>query len=318
MTQEINHSLMIPEDHAGLRLDRSLAILLPEYSRAKLQSWISQQLVTVDGEFLASRYQLRGGESIVISAISEPLHSVAQPEHITLDIVFEDEHLIVINKAAGLVVHPGAGNPSGTLLNALLYHEPQQANLPRAGIVHRLDKDTTGLMVVAKSLLAHTALVDLLQDHQIDRRYHAIVRGQLISGGTIDEPIGRHPTDRIKMAVNSRGKAARTHYTIIEKFQRHTWVEARLETGRTHQIRVHFAHKRMPLVGDAVYAPRVQRVANVMPQLNDALCGFTRQALHSHYLAFAHPASGESLDWQVPMPADMNTLVSTLREYSQL
>ncbi len=316
MTEEIKHSLLVPAEHAGFRLDRCLALLLPEYSRARLQSWISQQQVTVDGKYLASKYQLKGGEQVLISAVSEPLPSQSQPEDIALNVVFEDEHLLVINKPVGLVVHPGAGNHTGTLLNALLHHEERQASLPRAGIVHRLDKDTSGLMVVAKSLLAHTALVDWLQEHRIDRRYHAVVRGQLIAGGTIAEPIGRHPTDRIKMAVNSKGKPACTHYKVIEKFQRHTWLEASLETGRTHQIRVHFAHKKMPLVGDSVYASRIQRVANVVPELNEAICAFPRQALHSHHLAFEHPATGEPLEWQAPMPQDMNQLLITLRTYS--
>ena len=318
MTEQINHSLIIPVEYAGFRLDRSLAMLLPEYSRARVQNWISQQQVTVDGEFLAAKYHLKGGEQILISAVSEPLNNQSQPEDIALDIVFEDEHLLVLNKPVGLVVHPGAGNHSGTLLNALLHHAEHLASLPRAGIVHRLDKDTSGLMVVAKSLLAHTSLVDLLQEHRIDRRYHAIVRGQLIAGGSIDEPIGRHPTDRIKMAVNLKGKPARTHYKVIEKFQRHTWLEARLETGRTHQIRVHFAHKKIPLVGDSVYAPRIQRVANVVPELNEAICAFPRQALHSHHLAFEHPATGESLAWQAAMPQDMHELLATLRTYSPL
>jgi len=318
MTEEQLHTTEIPQEHAGSRLDRSLAQLFPDYSRAKLQIWISQQQVRVDGQFKSRRYTVKGGEHIELRIQPEVINIQSQPEDIQLNIVYEDDHLLVIDKIADMVVHPGAGNHSGTILNALLFHSKQQAALPRAGIVHRLDKDTSGLMVVAKSLEAHSSLVESFQAHSIDRRYYAIVRGQLISGGMIDEPIGRHPTDRIKMAVNIKGKEARTHYKIVEKFQRHTWVEAKLETGRTHQIRVHFAHKNMPLVGDSVYAPRIQRVANVPNELNEAICAFSRQALHSYHLAFEHPVSGEALQWTSDIPADMQQLLKALRTHSAL
>ena len=318
MTEEQLHTTEIPQEHAGSRLDRSLAQLFPDYSRAKLQIWISQQQVSVDGQFKSRRYTVKGGEHIELRIQPEVINIQSQPEDIQLNIVYEDDHLLVIDKIADMVVHPGAGNHSGTILNALLFHSKQQAALPRAGIVHRLDKDTSGLMVVAKSLEAHSSLVESFQAHSIDRRYYAIVRGQLISGGMIDEPIGRHPTDRIKMAVNIKGKEARTHYKIVEKFQRHTWVEAKLETGRTHQIRVHFAHKNMPLVGDSVYAPRIQRVANVPNELNEAICAFSRQALHSYHLAFEHPVSGEALQWTSDLPADMQQLLKALRTHSAL
>ena len=318
MTEEQLHTTEIPQEHAGSRLDRSLAQLFPDYSRAKLQIWISQQQVRVDGQFKSRRYTVKGGEHIELRIQPEVINIQSQPEDIQLNIVYEDDHLLVIDKIADMVVHPGAGNHSGTILNALLFHSKQQAALPRAGIVHRLDKDTSGLMVVAKSLEAHSSLVESFQAHSIDRRYYAIVRGQLISGGVIDEPIGRHPTDRIKMAVNIKGKEARTHYKIVEKFQRHTWVEAKLETGRTHQIRVHFAHKNMPLVGDSVYAPRIQRVANVPNELNEAICAFSRQALHSYHLAFEHPVSGEALQWTSDLPADMQQLLKALRTHSAL
>lgn len=318
MTEQQIHITEIPQDHAGSRLDRSLSQLFPDYSRAKLQTWISQQQVRVDGQFQSRRYIVKGGEHIELRVQAEVINIQSQPEDIQLNIVYEDDHLLVLNKIAGMVVHPGAGNHSGTLLNALLFHGKQQAALPRAGIVHRLDKDTSGLMVVAKSLEAHSRLVECFQAHSIDRRYYAIVRGQLISGGMIDEPIGRHPTDRVKMAVNHKGKEARTHYKIVEKFLRHTWVEAKLETGRTHQIRVHFAHKNMPLVGDSVYAPRIQRVANVPTELNEHICAFTRQALHSYYLAFEHPISGKTLQWTSDVPEDMQQLLTTLRTHSAL
>lgn len=318
MVEEKHHVALITEEHAGSRLDRCLAQLFPDYSRAKIQNWISKEQVRVDGELQPRRYTVKGGEQVELRIEHEVINIESQPEDIQLNIIYEDEHLLVIDKAVGMVVHPGAGNHSGTLLNALLFHSEQQAALPRAGIVHRLDKDTSGLMVIAKSLEAHSSLVESFQEHTIDRRYYAIVRGQLISGGIIDEPIGRHPTDRIKMAVNIKGKEARTHYKVVEKFQRHTWVEAKLETGRTHQIRVHFAHKKMPLVGDSVYAPRIQRVANVPAELNEAVCAFPRQALHSYHLAFEHPVSGTALEWISELPKDMHQLLDTLRTHSPL
>jgi len=318
MLVENNHTVIIPDDHAGLRLDKSLATLFPQYSRAKIQSWINSQQVSVNGSYQTPRYSVSGGEQVILVPAHEDQNIQYQAENIPINIVFEDEHLIIINKPAGLVVHPGAGNHQGTLMNALLYHNSEQSRLPRAGIVHRLDKNTSGIMVVAKSQLAHTGLTNLLQERQIERRYYAVVRGQLISGGTIDEPIGRHPHDRTKMAINERGKSACTHYKIIEKFKRHTWVEAKLDTGRTHQIRVHFSSKNYPLVGDSVYAPRVQRVANVPDELNECLCQFPRQALHAFLLAFEHPVTKESMSWQIEMPEDMQSLLHNLKKYSSL
>lgn len=318
MLEENNHEVVIPQEHAGLRLDKSLAILFPQYSRAKIQSWINSQQVSIDGQFQVPRYSVSGGEKVVLNARLEDQNTLHQAENIPIDVVFEDEYLVVINKPVGLVVHPGAGNPRGTLLNALLHRYSDQSALPRAGIVHRLDKDTSGIMVVAKSLEAHTGLSNMLQERYVDRRYHAIVRGQLISGGTIEAPIGRHTHDRTKMAINERGKAACTHYKIIEKFKRHTWVDVKLDTGRTHQIRVHFSAKNFPLVGDFVYAPRVQRVANVPEELNQTLCDFPRQALHAYRLAFKHPITHEALNWQIDMPDDMQALINNLRKYSPL
>tara|TARA_R110002049_G_scaffold182041_2_gene349720 strand:+ start:144754 stop:145710 length:957 start_codon:yes stop_codon:yes gene_type:complete len=318
MSEQIKQTIIIPTDHAGLRLDRSLAMLLPEYSRSKIQSWITQELVTVDGEFQAGRYSVAGGEEIILNPVEEDQNIQHGAEDIPIDIVFEDEHLMVVNKPVGLVVHPGAGNHTGTLMNALLYYNEQQSLLPRAGIVHRLDKDTSGIMVVAKSLVAHTALTNMLQARLVERRYHAIVRGHMISGGTIDEPIGRHPNDRTKMAISEKGKPACTHYKVVEKFKRHTWVEVKLETGRTHQIRVHFSAKKYPLIGDTVYAPRIQRVANVSQELNECLCSFPRQALHAYELSFEHPVTGEALNFTSDMPEDMNSLLTTLREHSSL
>jgi 23S rRNA pseudouridine1911/1915/1917 synthase len=225
---------------------------------------------------------------------------------------------MVINKPVGLVVHPGAGNHTGTLMNALLHYHEQQSLLPRAGIVHRLDKDTSGIMVVAKSIVAHTALTHMLQERLVERRYYAVVRGHMISGGTIDEPIGRHPHDRTKMAISEKGKPACTHYKVVEKFKRHTWVEAKLETGRTHQIRVHLSAKKYPLIGDSVYAPRLQRVANVPQELNDCLCSFPRQALHAFELAFKHPVTNEMMKWNIELPDDMRNLLDKLRKHSPI
>ena len=308
----------IPEDHAGWRLDRSLASLFPEYSRARIQTWISNHLVTVNGDVFPSKHIVRGGENVVLSPVQENLNASCEPENIALDVIFEDEHLLVINKPAGLVVHPGAGNRSGTLMNALLYYDQQFASLPRAGIVHRLDKDTSGLMVIAKSTPAHTALVEKMQNREIERNYYAIVRGQLISGGTINEPIGRHPHDRTKMAVSLRGKAAVTHYRIMEKFKNHTWLSVKLETGRTHQIRVHLAALKHPLIGDLTYGQGVQKVANVASELNDCLTTFPRQALHSFRLAFSHPITQQNLEWKTALPIDFEQLLDTLRKYSAL
>lgn len=318
MSDQNIQTITIPIDHAGLRLDRSLAMLLPEYSRSKIQSWITQQLVTVDGEFQAGRFSVVGGEEVILNPVEQDQNTQHDAENIPIDIVFEDDHLMVVNKPVGLVVHPGAGNHSGTLMNALLHYNEQQSLLPRAGIVHRLDKDTSGIMVVAKSLVAHTALTNMLQERLVERRYHAIVRGHIISGGTIDEPIGRHPHDRTKMAISEKGKPACTHYKVVEKFKRHTWVEAKLETGRTHQIRVHFSAKKYPLIGDGVYAPRVQRVANVPQELNECLCSFPRQALHAFELAFEHPITNQPVKWNSDMPDDMRGLLDTLREHSSL
>ena len=310
--------ITIPDEHGGWRLDRSLASLFSEYSRARIQAWINHNLVTVDGKHCPCKHNVLGGESIEILIDTSKVVSEDLAEDIALDILFEDQHLLVMNKPAGMVVHPGAGNSSGTLLNALLYHDRIFSSLPRAGIVHRLDKDTSGLMVVAKSLIAHNALVEQLQHHQVQRYYYAIVRGQLISGGMIDQPIGRHKHDRVKMAINERGKPAITHYKLKEKFQKHTWVDVSLETGRTHQIRVHFASLGYPLIGDQTYAPRIHKVANVPQELNDCLVKFPRQALHAYRLAFKHPETLETVQWECPIPDDMSNLLGVLRNYSAL
>ena len=316
MAKPVKQTSIIPADHAGLRLDRSLALLFPEYSRARLQDWIANQRISVDGQFRANRYPVTGGEQVELRPVEEDQNPYYQPENIPLEIVFEDPHLMVINKPAGLVVHPGAGNARGTLLNALLHHHDSLRALPRAGIVHRLDKDTSGLMVVAKSMTAHSHLVNQLQARVVERCYYAFVRGPLIGGGVIEQPIGRHPHERTKMAVSAKGKPACTHFKVLEKFTSHTWLEARLETGRTHQIRVHFAHIKHPLVGDNVYASGMQKVANAPCRLNESLAAFPRQALHAFKLSFQHPLLHQVMKWQADMPKDMQELLRVLRQYS--
>jgi 23S rRNA pseudouridine1911/1915/1917 synthase len=301
---------VIPDEYAGLRLDQALAKLLPEYSRSRLQEWVVLQQVTVDGEFAISKQKVWGSETL---EVLPQLHSSEQPylaEDIALDIVYEDDALIVINKPVGLVVHPGSGNWEGTLLNALLHYAPQLADVPRAGIVHRLDKDTSGLMVVAKTLIAQTALARQLEERSVKREYLALVHGELLHGGMIDLPIGRHPSQRVKMAVVEDGKPAMTHYQVEIKFPSCTLLRCRLETGRTHQIRVHLSHLKFPLVGDSIYIKGAQKC---VPQLRKLLNSFPRQALHATRLALSHPISGELMEWHVSMPQDMQQLLRDIK-----
>lgn len=301
-----SHALTVPADCGGLRLDQALVRLWPRHSRSRLQNWIREGRVSIGGKVVSEpKLKLWGGESLeLVEAPDENLLSSA-PEAIALNIVHEDETLIVLDKPAGLVVHPGSGNRSGTLLNALLYHEPALEKVPRAGIVHRLDKDTTGLMVVAKTLEAQTDLVRQLQARTVKRYYQALVRGVLEAGGTVDQPIGRHPTQRTKMAVVRTGKPARTHYRIVERFIDCTLVECALETGRTHQIRVHMTAIGHPLVGDPVYGSGASRVP-IGPD-------FPRQALHARRLGLIHPATGKPMLWKSNMPVDMADLIETAR-----
>jgi len=308
----------VPDDCAGLRLDQALAKLLPEYSRSRLQEWITSQQVKLDGEFATTKQRVWGGEKLEVQPQAHPAEQPYQAEDIALDIVYEDDELLVINKPVGLVVHPGSGNWEGTLLNALLHHAPQLEAVPRAGIVHRLDKDTSGLLVVAKTLTAQTALVRQLEARSVKREYLALVYGELTRAGKVEAPIGRHPTQRVKMAVVESGKPAVTHYQIEERFptastgsgQGCTLLRCRLETGRTHQIRVHLAHLKHPLVGDNVYLKGPQKC---MPQLRELLTSFPRQALHATRLALEHPVSGEMMEWQAPMPEDMTRLLQQIR-----
>ncbi|MCW8807376.1 MAG: 23S rRNA pseudouridine(1911/1915/1917) synthase RluD [Rhodanobacter sp.] len=310
----IRHEATVPLSAAGRRFDQALAEMFPDYSRSRLSGWVKSGAVTLDGAAAPPRQLLRGGEQVRLLVELEPEVSSA-PEAIAIAIVHEDEHLLVLDKPAGLVVHPGAGNPAGTLLNALLHHDPRLAELPRAGIVHRLDKDTSGLMVVAKSLPAHTALVDMLSRHDVERQYEAVVLGTMVAGGTVDAPIGRHMGDRLRQAVRDEedGKHAVTHYRLRERFRAHTLVQCSLETGRTHQIRVHLAHINHPLLGDPLYGGGLKLPKGASAELIAVLRGFRRQALHAERLSFVHPIGGELLSFDAPRPADQSTLIEALR-----
>jgi 23S rRNA pseudouridine1911/1915/1917 synthase len=288
--------------------------MFPDYSRSRLSGWIKSGAVTLDGAPAAPRQLLRGGERVCLEVELENEVSSA-PEDIALAIVHEDEHLLVLDKPAGLVVHPGAGNPAGTLLNALLHHDPKLAELPRAGIVHRLDKDTSGLMVVARTLPTYTALVDLLSRHEVERQYEAVVLGTMVAGGTVDAPIGRSMGDRLRQAVRDEedGKRAVTHYRLRERFRAHSLLQCQLETGRTHQIRVHLAHIGHSLVGDPLYGGGLKLPKGASPELIATLRGFRRQALHAEKLSFTHPATGEALSFGAERPADQLALIEALR-----
>ncbi len=297
---------------AGLRLDQALAQLFPGYSRSRLQQWVKEGWVRLDGRICRARDKVLGGEQVEIQARMED-QVECRPQSIPLDILFEDGHLLVINKPAGLVVHPAAGNREGTLQNALLHYDAAIAQQPRAGIVHRLDKDTSGLLVIARSALAHKSLVAQLQAREVKREYRAVVQGVMVAGGTVDAPIGRHPTHRTRMAVRQGGRPAVTHYRVLERFRAHSYLRINLETGRTHQIRVHMAHIHYPLVGDPVYGGRLRLPAGGSPALHDALRGFRRQALHARRLGLTHPATGEWLEWEAALPPDMAALLEALR-----
>ncbi len=315
MSTRIQLQAEVPTELAGSRLDQIAAQLFPDYSRSRLQSWIRQGSLTVNGAVQRPRDKLRAGDSLLIEAELEAAETW-QAEALQLSIVFEDEQLLVLDKAAATVVHPAAGNREGTLLNGLLHHCPALAELPRAGIVHRLDKDTTGLLVVAKTLPAHTSLVDQLQRREIGREYEAVVQGVLTGGGTIDEPLGRHPVNRKKRAVMQAGKPSVTHYRVLQRFRSHTHIQVNLETGRTHQIRVHLAHNRHPLVGDPLYGGRLQIPAACSPALAQALKKFRRQALHARRLTLQHPESGHEMAWEAARPEDITQLLQVLADDS--
>jgi 23S rRNA pseudouridine1911/1915/1917 synthase len=315
--QEINLKEQIPFELAGERFDQVAAQLFPDYSRARLQSWIKSGELTLDGQTQKPKLKVMGGEWLEVRARLERSDRW-EAQDIALDIVFEDEDILVINKPAGLVVHPAAGHADGTLLNALLHHVPALDTVPRAGIVHRLDKDTTGLMVVAKNLISHTSLVEQLQAREVGREYEAVTFGVMTGGGRVDEPIGRHPHQRKKMAVVATGKEAATNYEVVERFREHTHVRLKLETGRTHQIRVHMAHIKYPLIGDPLYSGRPRLPRGATNELVTFLQGFRRQALHARRLRLVHPSTYDEMEWQADLPEDMQQLLQLLREDSAL
>ena len=307
-------NIIIPERMTGARLDASLAEMLPDYSRSKLTIWIKSGDALINQKTFKPKDKVSGSE-IVCLTLNQKQSNDWTAEKIPLNVVYEDEDIIVINKQFGLVTHPGAGNWSGTLANALLYYDPALSALDRAGIVHRLDKNTSGLMVVARNEKSQKYLVEQLQNHSVDREYSAIVYGHMIAGGTVDEPIGRDPKDRVKQAVLMSGKEATTHYRAIDRFKSHTHVKAILETGRTHQIRVHLSHVGHSLIGDPMYGGRVRFPKKASEELKDALVNFTRQALHSKKLTLTHPISGEIMSWKAPLPDDMLRLLEVLKKF---
>ena len=316
MNQAQQLSSTIPDDLAGVRLDQALASLFPDYSRARLVRWLKEGQVTVDGALLRPKDKVFPGQQVVVSVVLAD-ETAWQAEDIPLEVVYEDDSVLVINKPAGLVVHPGAGNQDGTLSNALLHYAPEIEAVPRAGVIHRLDKDTSGLLVVARTLQAQKSLVEQLQARAFEREYLALAVGVMTAGGTVDAPIGRHPSSRLRQAVVQGGKEAITHYRVEERFRAHTLVRVKLETGRTHQIRVHMAYIHYPLVGDAVYGGRLRIPAGCTPALEQALREFKRQALHAERLGFVHPRSGEFMSWQAPLPDDMARLIEACRQDTQ-
>ncbi len=310
--ERVTRDLRVGAEQSGLRLDQALARLCPEFSRGRLQHWIETGQVLVDGAPRRSRDKVWGGEALCLEAVLEP-ETADAPQDIPLRVVFEDDQILVIDKPAGLVVHPAAGNRDGTLLNALLHHAPALAALPRGGIVHRLDKDTSGLLVVAKTLSAHCSLVEQLRGRSVHREYRALVQGEILTGGSVEAPIGRHPTQRTRMAVVPKGRHALTHYRVLERYPGHTLLAVELETGRTHQIRVHLAHLRHPLVGDTTYGARPRPPAGCSQPLRAALQGFPRQALHAFRLGLGHPESGEPSSFEAPLPDDLAGLIECFR-----
>jgi 23S rRNA pseudouridine1911/1915/1917 synthase len=302
----------IPLGCGGMRFDAALAQAFPQFSRSKLTAWLKQGQILIEGRVARPRDPVRGGESVRLSAEIEVV-TVDGAEDIALDFLAEDPDFFVINKPAGLVVHPGAGNRTGTLVNALLHRDPGLAALPRAGVVHRLDKDTSGALVVARTLEAHHALVKALALRSVSREYLALITGCVIAGGTIDEPIGRHPTDRLRMAVVDNGRPSISHYRVVERFRAHTLLRVSLETGRTHQIRVHLSHRRWPIVGDPLYGGSLRIPAGASEDIKLALRGFRRQALHAETLVFKHPRRDEEVRTSAPLPADFKALLNVVR-----
>ncbi len=312
MTESIRLEALVPDSLDGSRLDQVAAQLFPDYSRSRLQAWIKSGELRVDGRQCRPRDKVAGGAVLLLEAELKE-ETAWEPQAIELDVLYEDDSILVLNKPAGLVVHPAAGHADGTLVNALLARAPELAQLPRGGIVHRLDMDTSGVMVVARDLAAHHNLVEQLQARSVRREYCAVCIGAMTGGGTIDAPIGRHPRQRKKMAVLPvGGKPAVTHYRIAQRFGHHTSIRVNLETGRTHQIRVHMAHRHYPLVGDPVYGGRPRIPAGASTALVEALRGFPRQALHARVLGLVHPRSGEEMRFECPLPQDLATLLAVL------
>ena len=309
--ETVTRSAVVPAELAGQRLDRAAAEIWSDFSRSKIRQWIEAGDLTVDGKTVLPRFKLSGGEQIAVATTIEPVIDFA-PEAISFERVYEDSDIIVVNKPPGLVVHPGAGNPRGTLLNALLHYDSALAAVPRAGLVHRLDKDTSGLMVIARNLSAQQQLAAMIEAHEVIRNYAAVCQTVLTGGGVVDAPIDRNPRDRTRMAVRQGGRAARTHYRVLQRFRAHTHIELTLETGRTHQIRVHMAHIRAPLVGDPVYGGRPRLPSGPSDRLRELLQQFPRQALHARSLQFAHPRSGEPMNFSAPLPEDMQHLLTEL------
>ncbi|EKT54285.1 23S rRNA pseudouridine(1911/1915/1917) synthase RluD [Providencia burhodogranariea] len=313
MAQQVQLNAIVAESQLGQRLDQALAELFPDYSRSRIKEWILDDRVQVNGKVINKpKEKVLGSEQILIDALIEEPNRW-EPQDIPLDVIYEDDDILVINKPRGLVVHPGAGNPDKTILNALLYRYPEIVDVPRAGIVHRLDKDTTGLMVVAKTVPAQTRLVESLQLREITREYEAVAVGRMTAGGMVEEPISRHPTKRTHMAVHPMGKPAITHYRIMEHFRAHTRLRLRLETGRTHQIRVHMAHINHPLIGDALYGGRPRPLKGATEEFFDVMRKFDRQALHATMLRLYHPISGIQMEWHAPLPDDMVELINALK-----
>ncbi len=304
-------NFVVPDDFFGQRIDKVLTMLCQDYSRSAVQTWIRQGLVLLDEEVPRQKDKVLGGETIeVVVPVQEQGDWEAQD--IDINVVYQDDCMLVVNKPAGLIVHPGAGNPDGTLLNALLFHYPDNRAIARAGIVHRLDKDTSGLMVVARTEKARLALIDQLVDHSLYREYTAVSQGRIISGGTVDEPIGRDKQDRRRMTVNMLGKEAITHYRVVDRFRHHSQLSVRLETGRTHQIRVHMAHLGFALVGDPVYGRRLAIPSDCTDKLEEVLRSFKRQALHAACIEYQHPESKELQRWEAPLPEDLSKLIDAL------
>jgi 23S rRNA pseudouridine1911/1915/1917 synthase len=316
MNERIQHQATVLPDQAGHRIDQIAAELFGDFSRARLQEWIKSGHLTVDGVAVRGKDKVKTGNVLALDAELESRENWAAQE-LALDVVYEDTSLLVINKPAGLVVHPGAGSPDGTMLNALLFRDPQLAAIPRAGIVHRLDKDTTGLLVIARTLQAHADLVRQLQERTVKREYEAVVCGSFTGGGKVDAPMGRHPRDRVKMAVVASGKPAITHFRIVQRFETYTHLRVQLETGRTHQIRVHMAHIGHPLLGDTLYGARLRLPKHADEELKTVLQDFRRQALHAAQLGLIHPVTGEYLQWQAPLPDDMQVLLNALKAHGE-